>query len=174
MNILILRKYQNIINMCHLRMQYELMLWCAVSLSMCFYWIIWDAVISKKSLHTQHIFDFNLISLCAYGGLNAWQKNTQYHYSLWVLLNRQKTSYTYPGCRNWGRHSRRRSRCGVPALTCCWRCEHSSMPADKCSRRAGRSAEARWRSPAMLSESAPPSLVSTGNTCQEKPVSWLL
>lgn len=57
MNILILRKYQNIINMCHLKMQYELMLWCAVSLSMCFYWIIWDAVISKKSLHTQHIFD---------------------------------------------------------------------------------------------------------------------
>lgn len=77
------------------------------------------------------------------------------------------TMCTYPGCRSWGHHSQRRSRCVVPALTWCWRCEHSWMPVDRCSRRAGRSAEARWRSPAMLPASALLSPASIGNTWWE-------
>lgn len=58
----------------------------------------------------------------------------------------------------------------MPAPTCCWRCEHSWTPAGKCSRRAGRWPEARWRSPATLSASAPQSLSSIVNTCGEKQI----
>lgn len=114
---------------------------------------------------------FNNNIVCIEGSVHKTEPlNTISHTgSKWT--ERQWTTHTYPGCRNWGRRSRRRSRCGVPALTCCWRCEHSLTPADKCSRKAGRSPEARWRSPAMLSESAPPSLVSIGSTCQGKWVS---
>ena len=94
----------------------------------------------------------------ACGGLSARKQTTPY------ITPWQWTTCTHPGCRNWGRRSRRRSRCGVPAPTCCWRCERSWTPADKYSRRAGTWAEARWRSPAMLSESGPPTLVSIGST----------
>lgn len=121
-------------------------------------------------MHCQHSFSHLLGSSLTYniwccwslavacGGLSAWKRTP------WYITPWQWTTCTYPGCRNWGRRSRRRSRCGVPAPTCCWRCERSWTPADKCSRRAGTWAEARWRSPAMLSESGPPTLVSIGST----------
>lgn len=85
----------------------------------------------------------------------------------------RRTSRTHPGCRNWAPHSQRRSRCGVPGVTWCWRCGHSWMPADKCSRRTERRAEARWRRPATPPASAPPLLVSIGSTCQETRVKMM-
>lgn len=75
---------------------------------------------------------------------------------------------THRGCRDWGRRSRRRSRCGVHTATCCWRCGRSWTPGGKCNRWAGKWPEARWRSLAILPESALRSPVSTGNTCRKK------